>query len=307
MYAPGVSWIGRTGLAMNSHRLVLSLVLSVAIASGVSAQNPKREAPVIRQADRILIESGDPKALFDIFSVDLQLPEAWPLAENQGYVSGGLGAGNVNLEFYRYAPRKSDAAREAAKARYSGLALEPYPLSEALPELKARGISYSSPEPYVSALPNGTQGALWTLVPLPSFSKPGVSIFLYEYSPAFLKVDIRRKQLGNRLILNNGGPLGIQSVREIVIAAANLEKDKTAWRRLLGEPTPAGNWIMSAGPAIRLVQGAEDRIQKIIFQAKSLDQAKTFLIKKRMLGTVSAREISLSPSRVQRLNISLVQ
>jgi hypothetical protein len=32
----------------------------------------------------------------------------------------------------------------------------------------------------------------------------------HEYSPEFLKVDVRRKQLGNRLLLNGGGLLGIQ-------------------------------------------------------------------------------------------------
>ncbi|HQH26375.1 MAG TPA: hypothetical protein PLP17_03180, partial [Oligoflexia bacterium] len=68
------------------------------------------------------------------------------------------------------------------------------------------------------------------------------SIFLYEYSPAFLRVDVRRKQLGNRLTLNKGGPLGIQSVYEIVLAAPNVEREKAAWKQLLGEPTPAGHW-----------------------------------------------------------------
>jgi hypothetical protein len=292
---------------MNYPRLVLLLILSFALAIGTFAQISKRKGPIVRQVDRILIESGDPKALFNFFSADLQLPEAWPLAENQGYTSGGLGAANVNIEFYRYAQRKGTTTRSASDARYAGFALEPYPLSDALRELKASGIPHNPPEHYIATLPNGSKGTLWTTVPLPSFSKSGMSIFLYAYSSAYLKVDVRRKQLGNRLTLNNGGPLGIQSVREIVIAAANIERDKTAWRRLLGEPNPAGNWSVGAGPAIRLVQGTDNRIQKIIFQVKSLNQAKAFLKNKQLLGAISANEVSLNPSKVQRLNISLME
>jgi hypothetical protein len=255
--------------------------------------------------DRVLIESGDPKTLFDFLAATLQLPEAWPFAENQGYVSGGLGVGNVNLEIYRYARQKDAEARKPAVAHFAGLALEPYPLSDALPVLSGRGIPYGTPEPYISILPDGSKGVIWTTVPLPSFSKSGMSVFLYEYSTAFLNLDVRRKQLGNRLTLNNGGPLGIQSVFEIAIGTANFEAGKAAWRRLLGEPVPSGNWSVGAGPAIRLVPGAEPRILKIVIRIKSLAQAKTFLKNQQILGTSTATEISLNPSRVQRLSISL--
>jgi hypothetical protein len=291
---------------MNRHKLVLAVILLIVIVFGVGAQAGRRKGPIVRQVDRILIESGDPKPLFDFFAGDLQIPEVWPLAENQGYVSGGVGTGNVNLEFYRYAQRKGVAARTPAEAHYAGLALEPYPLSDALREMKISGILHSPPEPYVSALPNGSQGVVWTAVPLPSFSKPGMSIFLYEYSPAFLKVDIRRRQLGNRLTLNNGGPLGIQSVREIVIAAVNLDNEKAAWKRLLGAPAPAGTWMAGTGPAIRLVQGKEDRIQEIIFAVKSLDTAKAFLKRVQLLGSATAKEIVLNPTRLQGLTIRLM-
>jgi hypothetical protein len=292
---------------MNCPRFVLLLILSFALAAGTFAQISKRKGPIVRQVDRILIESGDPKALFNFFFADLQLPEAWPLAENQGYISGGVGVGNVTLELYRYTQRNDAPARKPAEAHFAGLALEPYPLADALRELKTAGIPFSSPEPYVSKLPDGSRGVLWTTVPLPSFSKSGTSIFLYEYSSAFLKVDVTRRQLGNRLILNNGGPLGIQSVREIVIASTDFEKEKAAWKLLLGGSNASGSWSLGDGPAIRLAQGTDNRIQKIIFQVKSLNQAKAFLKKKQLLGAVSANEVSLNPSQVQRLNISLAE
>jgi len=287
-------------------RLTMTLLLLVAV-SIVTAQTGMRKGPIVRQVDRILIESSDPTALFAFFSTDLQLPEAWPLAENQGYVSGALGAGNANIEVYRYLRRGEGPARMPAAAHFAGLALEPYPLAEALRELKASGIFHNPPQPTLSTLPDGTKGVLWTVVPLPSFSKSGMSIFLYEYGQEFLKVDVRRKQLGNRLTLNNGGPLGIQSVREVVMSTANFGQERSAWQRLLGSQASSGIWNLGAGPAIRLVSGTKDRIHKIVIQVRSLAQARTSLKNKRLLGSTSAGEIFINPSKIQGLSISLVE
>ncbi len=257
--------------------------------------------PVIRQLDHILIESSDPKALFTLFADILQLPVAWPLSENQGYITGGVGAGNVSLEFFAYRSIPSGLPR----THYYGLAFEPYPLSDALKRLQSLGIPYGSPEPYTTSLPNGTRGVGWTTVALPTISKPAMSVFLYEYSPAFLKVDVRRRQLGNRLTLNNGGPLGLISVREVVIVSSNLKHDTEIWSQLLGASAKAGSWHAGAGPAIRLVQGKGDRIWELTFRVQSLDRAKSFLKTKRLLGSVSANGVSISPLKVQGLQILL--
>lgn len=287
-------------------RLVIAFLL-LTLTSICGAQTVVRKGPIVRQVDRILIESGDPKALFAFFSDDLQLPEAWPIAESQEHVSGGLGAGNVNIEIYRYAQPGTREARKPAAAGFAGLALEPYPLKNALRELKASGILHGPPQPTVSTLPDGKKGVVWTTVPLPSLSKSGLSVFLYEYSQAFLKVDVRRKQLGNRLALNHGGPLGIQSVREVVLSAKDYRQERAAWQRLLASQTASGNWNPGAGPSIRLVPGSRDRIQKIVLQVRSLSQAKAFLKKRNLLGPASAGEAFINPSGIQGLSISLVE
>ncbi len=259
--------------------------------------------PVIRQLDHILVESRDPKALFTVFTETLQLPVAWPLTENQGYVTGGVGAGNVNLEFFAYQSIPSGLP----KTSFYGLAFEPYPLSDALNRLQSLGIPYGSPEPYTSTLPNGTRGVAWTTVSLPTVSKPGMSVFLYEYSPAFLRVDVRRKQLGNRLTLNNGGPLGLELVSEVVIATSNLKSNIGIWSKLLGTPAKGGSWRAGAGPAIRLVEGNENRIREIWLKVRSLDRAKAYLKKSNLLGSASGRGVSLSSVKFQGLRIFLIE
>jgi hypothetical protein len=157
-------------------------ILSITILSSAPAQTARRKGPIIRQADHLLIESADPESLFNFFAGTLLLPEAWPISGNQGFISGGVGAGNVNIGFFRYAEQKVAPGRKTVKARFAGIAFEPYPLSNSLRELQVEGIPFDRPEPYTGTLPKGAQGILWTTVALPSLSRPGMSIFLYEYS-----------------------------------------------------------------------------------------------------------------------------
>jgi hypothetical protein len=295
------------GVEMIRRYLVLIAVLTLVLSLGAAPQENRSRGPVVRQVDHILVESDKPNALFDFFVDTLQLPIAWPMADNGGFLSGGVGAGDVSIEVFRYADPKKRPAGKTEGAHYSGLAFEPFLLSSALYELKVRNISHNPPESYTSTLPKGSQGILWTTVALPSLSRPGMSIFLYEYSPAFLKVDVRRKQMGNRLALNKGGPLGFKSIREIVIAATDLKSDTAEWRKMLGKQTTSGNWRTVSGPAIRLVRSSQDCIQEIVFEVESLNNAKTFLQKNGLLGAVSSKEVFLNPLKIQGLKIRLTE
>jgi len=290
---------------VNRSRLLLSAILCSMMLPAFSAQTEKHYGPVVRQVDHILIESGDPEALFKFLAGTLRLPEAWPLSKNPGSTTGGLGAGNIILEVFRYTGPKS--APPVRMARYAGIAFEPYPLANALKEMQTRGIAYDPPQPYVSTLPTGAQGTLWTTVPLPAFSRPGMSIFLYQYSPAFLDVAVRRNQLGNRLTLEGGGPLGLQSVIEINVTTTDLARDSGNWSRLLGTPEPPNRWRAGTGPAIRLVRGPADAIQALVFKVASLEKAKAFLKHDRLLGPVDSNGISLDPGKVQGLSIRLTE
>jgi hypothetical protein len=287
--------------------MVLLAVFSGVIGLGSSDQTARRRGPIIRQVDHILIETSDPKPLFSFFADTLQLPVAWPLTDNRGFVSGGIGAGNVNLELFEYPEKKQLPARKNPEARYAGMAFQPYPLSEALRELEVCGIPYDPPKPNITTLPDGSQGTSWTTVSLPSLSRPGMTIFLYEYSPVFLRVEVRRKQLGNRLALNDGGPLGFQSIREIVISTTHMEEDKVVWGELLGNQNSPDSWGAGSGPAIRLTPGSSDRVSEIIFKVKSLERAQSFLERKRLLGAVSSKGISLNASKIQGLKILVVE
>jgi hypothetical protein len=220
-----------------------------------------------------------------------------------------VGVGNVNLEIYCPSPDANDSRADRARTCFSGIALEPYPLAECLPELQSRGISYEPPQAYFSTLPDGSRGPLWTTVVLPQFSRPGLSVFLYQYSSAYLNAEVKRKQLAGQLALRGGGPLGIKSVKEIVVGTENLKRDRSLWERLLTPIVPSKPELLRAGtgPAIRLVPRPTGRILRIVLEVDSLARSRVFLADNHLLGTASEREISLSASAMHGLNIHLVE
>ncbi len=290
---------------------MLVAVPVVAVCQETSAQSagPKARLPVVRQVDRILVQSSDPRSLYDFFTVTAALPVAWPLTESSGFASGGVGAGNVNIEVYRPADLKSTDPAGHSGARFTGIAFQPYPLDRCLPELLSRGIAYDPPQPLVSTLPDGSRGTLWTTVVLPQLSGPVMSVFLCEYSTSYLNVEVRRRQLGNQLGLKKGGPMRIESVKEVVVGTADLRSEAPPWRKLLGLAPASSPGVLNAGegPAIRLVSGGGKRIQAILVKVASLKEAKEFLEGKRLLGQATANGISLNPSKIQGLRISLVE
>jgi hypothetical protein len=275
------------------------IILLFALPVSTSAQKERPKGPIIRQVDHISVDCGNPSALYRFFTETLQLPATTALTESGNYISGYIGAGNVQLEIFHYKDRKPSTARFAA------LAFEPYPLTKAVRELKVRGIPYDDPVSYEGALPNGTRGALWTTVGLPSYSQSDTSFFLFEYSPLFLKTDVRRKQTINRIVLQKGGPLGFESVKHILLSSTNIARDTHAWKQLLGKQDPSGAWNLGSGPPIRIVAGSVTGIRTLAFKVQSLEQAKSFLKKNRLLGKASSQSLTINPSRIQGLLIRL--
>src|SRR5512136_1164601 len=138
---------------------LLPAVLFITLCVCVPTQHAEQTLePVIRQVDHILVATEDPAPLFDFFAGTLQLPVAWPLADYRGFSSGGIGAGNVNIEVMRSLKQEVASSGKSVKARFAGFAFEPALLAQSLPQLKARGIPYKSPEPYRSTLPDGSEG-----------------------------------------------------------------------------------------------------------------------------------------------------
>lgn len=284
------------------------LGLCVALVLGCSGQSespgarePSHSAPAVRQVDHVLIEAHDASALFSLLAETLQLPIAWPMADYGGFASGGVFLGNVNLEVVK----ASSARAFEHDARFKGLALEPEPLDACLAELEQRGIVHGRPAPFRSRDADGELATRWTTVALPSVSNDALEVFLCEYASSQAA---KRAVWSEQLRARSGGPLALVSLRTIVCGATNLERSRARWRELLGPSgaTPA-EFLLRAGPALRVVAASSDEIVGVVLEVESLLRAREVLSPLGLLGEVRSDSLVLGGPRLQGLSVTLVQ
>lgn len=289
-------------------RLFMAAVVTV--TAPLTAAQVMQPGQPVRQVDHVMIRTGDPKVLFEFFVDVLQLPVAWPLlSPRAGVTTGGVSFGNVNVEAIQI-PGQTDN-----QPRLVGFAFEPSELRTSLSELDRRGITYGPLRPVVSRTSNGSANTLWTNVTLRQFSDSDspadatVHIFLSEYSPTYVNVAERRARLQSELFAKQGGPLGVEGVKELVIGVHDLDGARALWQKLL-DPTRASElsvWRVGDGPAIHLVPADKTSVQELVIRVTSLQRARTFLGGKGLLGTDSPREATIDPSRLNGLRFRLVE
>lgn len=296
-----------------SERKTILVVLSAALLAlsrliSVAQVEPSAPSPV-RQIDHIMIRTDVPEKLYAFLTETLQLPIAWPLAVRGTVASGAVGFGNVNVEVIKFPEqRRSDT-------QLVGFGFEPTPLAQCLVELKRREITHGEPRPFVITERDGSKKTLFTNVTLPQFSdadRPAnatMHIFLSEYSPTYVDVEQRRARLDTEMRARGGGPLGVAAVQEVIVGANDLKLAMNLWERLMAPrlAVEPGFWRIGNGPAIRVVQAPESKLQGIVIRVASLSRAKTFLKEKGLLGSVSEESVTIDPNKLEGLNIQLVE
>jgi hypothetical protein len=250
--------------------------------------------PVVTQIDHVLCRARDADGLFRVFVETLQLPVAWPMAEYGGFVSAGVRLGNVNLEILRATPDALQDVHTGGAAHFTGIAFEPAGTVEAsLARLRARNIPHGAPR----------TGRAWVTIGLPDFL-PGSRVFLCRYtSAADQPPPMRVRHLRGR----DGGPLGVERVREVVVGVSNVEGAERHWFRLL-TPSPSprpGTWLLGTGPAVRLEAAPAVAIVRLVLQVRDLDRAAAFLRERLLLGEATGPQVTIADGRVGSLPVSL--
>lgn len=109
------------------------------------------------------------------------------------------------------------------------------------------------------------------------------------------------------LASRNGGPLGVVRTREIVVAARDAAAEAARWQRLLDplEPVEPGRWQPGDGPAVRIVEGREDRIEAMVWTVRSPDAAAARLREQGLFGEERDGTVRIAPDALQGLNVWL--
>jgi len=134
-------------------------------------------------------------------------------------------------------------------------------------------------------------------------------ILLCEYNKELHDVEQARAADHATLDSRQGGPLGLEAIQEIIVGVTDLAAVEPLWQILLAPTAPSspGFWQIGKGPAIRLIRHARNGPQALVWKVASLEQAKQFLSEKGLLGTVLEQQITIAPSKVQGLDIRLVE
>ena len=119
---------------------------------------------LVRRLDHVIIRVHDPyyRKLHTIFNETFDLPQSWPVNEQPGFRSGGIFAGNVDLEILHVGDAGPPADSGGTEANLYGAVFEaagPFDdLDKDLTTLAERGIPYI-PSPYVGG--QGDKAETW--------------------------------------------------------------------------------------------------------------------------------------------------
>lgn len=283
------------------------IVLALLFSQAFTDQDAATQAPrLIEQIDHILLVPDNPRALFDFFTQDLKLPVAWPFREYGSFASGGVFAGNVNLEAAVFSGSSVNP-----QTKIVGIAFEPSgSTEEVVSELDRRRIAHLDPQPFEMGS-EGNKIKLWTNTVLKDML-PGSFVFICEYHIYRLHStdsSAVRNQLKEALIKIDGGPLGIEYVREVKIKVKERNKVLESWKRFL-EPYEGFEdecFDLGKGPKIRLLEADVDCIDSLKIKVKSLEKAHSFLSSREMVGIKDGQRIIADPNKTFGILLEFVE
>ncbi len=288
--------------ALLASLFILAMLVPLAV-SGCSAKNPVIE-PLVKKVDHVTISCSDPEALWSMLTQTLGLPAAWPLGVYPGFTTGGVFAGNVNLETLKFdAPAGSQSEMPPFTFLY-GIVFESYPLDQVTGEFQQRGANPSAPQDQMRET-NGTMVKVWTNVTLQALCTEDYIVYLCQYTPEM------QAALASRASSATGslGGIGLIGIKEIEIVTSQIDSTRALWQKVFAPAPLSEDGVLSfgTGPAVRISPGNEDSIKGLVLQVASLQAARDFLAGADLLGEVSAHEIQINPAAVQGLDIRLVE
>lgn len=284
---------------------VLAMIAPLALGGcGSKTDNAPQATPVVKKVDHVTISCSDPEALFNTFTQTLGLPSAWPFSAYPGFSTGGVYAGNVNLETLKFDTPAGSPSQMPPETFLYGVVFESYPLDQVTSEFQQRGADPGASQDQMREM-GGTPVKVWTNVTLQALSPTNYIVYLCEYTPEM------QAALAGRASASAGplGGIGLTGVREINIVAMQPDQTKELWKTVFA-PAPMsaeGKQTYEAGPAIRITKGDADFIEGLVFEVASLQTARNFLTTNGILGEDAVDQISIAPAAVQGLDIRLVE
>jgi hypothetical protein len=304
------------------------------------------DVPIVRRIDHVVIRVAEPAygRLLHLLAGTLQLPAPRRLPASSSYRRSSIYAGNMDFEILCGPPPRAGPpahfyglvletqAQDLSRLAGRGISYIPAPCylprSDKAPMLLRLNVLL---EGFLGATP--TMRLLFTLnrlVPERFWMRTlarnehdeirGANllydrvyrhglVMLVKYNPGWRAADAERRRSIADFIARRGGALGLVSVKEVVIGAANLRLAGARWRNLLhpAAENGAAAWHISEGAAIRLVAAERDAIHHLVWEVESLEETAQVLHDLGLLGSMRGDEIRLDRQALFGLDIRLVE
>lgn len=256
---------------------------------------------LIAEVDHFIVDSPDAEALMGFFRDSLHLPEQWPFRRFGDFSSGAVSLGNVVLEFV--------GSESPSRTAFGWVALEPVDTTEELVgQLELRGIAHGEPEP--TFFPDAETGGQWGWIntSLSGLSGPGGTdfVFICDYRPR-QRIEQDHAEAAAELAAQNGGPLGIRGVKEIVAGVLDVDAARKEWIKLSGSASQDAEAVIDFGPGpdIRLERADTAGVKRIELLVHSVERAREFLASRNLLETESHPEVAISRAVIRGLHVVL--
>jgi hypothetical protein len=252
----------------------------------------------ITRIDHFFVSSPKAEKLFKLFKEELKLPVSWEYQNWGSFASGGISLGNVAFEFVSF--------DSLLRTKFDAIALEPrQSVEELILVLDANHISHDTIEPNTYKKKDGSIGG-WSNLNLPNLLPKEVGFFICDYKQRE-EVKVANRKDSTELIERKGGPLGIVSLKEIVITSNDFIDSKLKLSKLpgiLSNNTELFNF--STGTSIRLKSSPTSGIEKIVILVNSLVKTKEYLKLNELLETAPTEEVFMKSSAIEGLAIQFV-
>ncbi len=214
-----------------------------------------RENVSIKKVEHFYISSNNATNIFQILTEQFGLPLVWDYQNWGSFSSGGITLGNVVLELIESQPEQT--------LTYYGIALEPsQSLRRTIPFLDSVNI------------PHGriNKASEWSTMSLNNILPDSINLFLCDYHDRdFIELD--RKKAVDKLVLNNGGALGIQFLKEIVIGTEDPVEFENKLTKIPGIVKKDNEFNFSEGPNLKLI-ASDIPFLALLIKVKSITKAK---------------------------------
>ena len=200
----------------------------------------------INKIDHFHISSPQSKDLFTLFTTEFNLPVVWDYQTYGSFSSGGVTLGNVVFEFHQEEPDQITV--------YHGIALEPnQTATEIVHILDSTDISHGAINRYPLLTEDGKKDIGWTTIYLKNMLPNLVNLFLCDYHDREF-VKSLTDPAKNNLRKINGGILGIEYLKELVIGTEEPSKYINELTKVPGTKKEDNVFTFSEGPDLKLIK-----------------------------------------------------